>query len=382
MKTSLNLLLLLTVCLTSWSQNRLPISQVDIGYNQNFHGFDLIGSATNKVFIIAEDMHNRSVAPALTLKFLQFLYSHNGIRTLAIEGGTSTAYLINRYLDQPDTTLLREIARHTFFWSKEHFAYYQALAAWNSTLPLDKRIVFEAADIEIKQESVILAVNFVLSENSIPTSLPLLGQFRTIFKEKEAHRKQYLGLNMHYYYNRDRCSALVDQVLADLKINGRNYETFFGEQFDFFKTMMTDLQAHYVFDYRTNAKFKFRDDMMYDKLVDISKRRPEGFLQVVGGKHTQPGASSFRLRHDVTSPFKDRVVIMNLAGRKENGKYRGARVVTRLASQYPELFKHGANVLIQNDGSDALLTSTYFDYTLALPHNEEVQPFPNSYWGK
>jgi hypothetical protein len=380
MKLLLNLALL--VSLHAFSQQHVPAAEIDINYNNNFSGFELINMADDKVFIIAEDVHNRRLAPAMTLKFIQFLYHRQKIRTIAIEGGISTAFLLNTYLESSDTILLRDIARHTFFWSMEHFAYYKALATWNNTLPPDQRIIFESADIEIKQESVILALNIIIGDRSIPATLSKLESFKTIFKEKESHRKQYLALNVRYYYDKKRCSTLVDEVLADLKLNEDAYKTFFGEGYTVFETMMTDLKAQYIFDYKSNAKFMYRDNIIFDKLVAIAKRHPQGFLYVVGAKHTRPGSSSFRVKREVGSPLKDNVLIMNLTGRKTNGKYLGSKVVTKFAAQYPDVFKPDKNMIIENNGSNKLLDNTYFDYTLALTDNSHVSPFSNSYWEK
>lgn len=382
MKQLLNLSLALLVSLPAFSQQQAPAAEIDINYNNNFSGFELINMADDKVFIIAEDVHNRRLAPAMTLKFIQFLYTRQKIRTIAIEGGISTAFLLNTFLESSDTTLLRDIARHTFFWSKEHFAYYKALAAWNNTLPPDQRIIFESADIEIKQESVILALTIIIGDRTIPATLSKLESFKTIFNEKESHRKQYLALNVRYYYDKKRCSSLVDEVLVDLNLNEDAYKTFFGKEYNLFKTMMTDLKAQYIFDYKSNSKFMYRDNIIFDKLVAITKRHPEGFLYVVGQKHTRSGSSSFRLKHEDGSPVKDHVLIMNLTGRKKNGKYLGAKAVTKFAAQYPDVFKPDKNMIIKNNGSNKLLYTSYFDYTLALTDNSHVSPFSNSYWGK
>jgi hypothetical protein len=160
------------------------------------------------------------------------------------------------------------------------------------------------------------------------------------------------------------------------------YQAFFGEQYIFFKTMLTDLKAQYVFDYHTNSKFMYRDDMMFDKLMAIAKQHPEGFLHVVGAKHTRPGSSSYRLKHEEGSPVKDHVLVMNLTGRKASGKYLGAKVVTKFAAQHPNVFKPVKNVLIKNDDSNESLVNSYFDHTLALLDNSHVSPFANSFWGK
>jgi len=365
---------------TAYCQPSPPISAIDIGYNDNFSGFDLLKLRQGHVYIIAEDVHNRQYAPALTLKFMKAL-SAQGIRTLAIEGGASTAFLVNRFLQSQDTTLLRDIARHTFFWSLEHFIFFQALAAWNQTLPGNERIMVESADIEIKQESVLLAVNMLMANRSIPETLSTLATFRSIFNARENHRKQFNALNVQYYYDKKQCQALVDETLLELQSAPDKYRNFFGDHFDFFAIMMKDLRDQYFFNYRRSSKFKFRDDIIFDKLVAVSKRHPEGFLYVVGGKHTMPGASSFRLKHEPQSPFKNNVSLINLTGKMKNGKYLGAKVVTKLSMMYPDIFA-SPNIVICNDGSHPLLDAKYYDYTLALADNEHVRPFPNSFWGK
>ena len=357
-----------------------PVALIDLDYNANFTGFELFNAGNNRAVIIAEDVHNRQAGPALTLKFLQFLNLHNDIRTLCIEGGTSTAYLINLYLESQDTVLLREIVRHTFYWSQEHYQFFIKLATWNKTLPSDKKITVKSADIEIKQESVILAMNILLEGRTIPPKIAKLETFRAVFKDKEGHKNKYQALNVRYYYDKEKCSALVNQILQDINVDDTNYKNFFQERYDLFKTMMKDLQTQYEFNYRSNYKFKFRDDIIYTKLVNLTKTTPEGFLYIVGFKHAREGSSSFRLKFDNTSPVKGQVLIINTTGRKKNGTYMGAKDVTQIATHYPRIFSSG-NVLIKNDGRNQTFTQ-FLDYTLALENNLHVKAFKNSYTGK
>lgn len=371
-------LLTFSLCFFSFyafAQTQSPPVAIDLDYNTNFRGFELFQPGNNRVFIIAEDVHNRIYVPALTLKFLQYLHTHKNIRTLCIEGGTSTAYLINRYLTTQDSTLLREIVRHTFYWSKEHHLFLKNLATWNNSLPASDRITVRSADIEIKQESVILALNLMMKGKKIPPVISSLETFNTLFSEKEKHKEQYQALNVEFYYNKQKSRELVDYILSDIDTNS-GYQNFFGEDFTMFKTMMIDLKSFYKFNYKRDSKFKFRDDIIHEKLIALGNDIPEGFLYVVGARHTRPGSSSFRLRHEDTSPLKNKVVVINTTGKVRKEKYMGAKAVSEISTKYPEVFASNAFIKNENAGGQ------YFDYTLAFNTNRHVAPFANSYTGK
>ena len=370
--------LLLSILLFPAFSYGQKIFTVDLQYNANLDGFDSMDVGGKKVVVVAEDVHNRKYAPVLSFKLLQFLHAKNGVQVLAIEGGTSTAYLLNRYLANQDSVLLREIVRHTFYWSREHYELFVRLAEWNQSLPPEKRVRIESADIEIKQESVVLAMNTLLDARQIPMEINVLQEFRKIFTEKEGHRKRYAALNVEYYYDKKRCSDLVGSVLKDVAVKEAIYRNFFRENFEMFRTMMSDLQVLYVFNYRRESRFNFRDKFIYEKLVTLTKKNPEGFLYVVGARHTSPGASSHLLQYNKASPGFGKVVTINLTGRKSSGKYVGAKTVTRLAKHHPDIFTSSNHVLIQNEMAESAYS---FDYTIAFGDNHHVTPFSNSFTG-
>src|ERR1041385_3495905 len=172
MDKNLVLILLIAVLVTvaCHAQHKSPIAKLNVEYQESFDGFDLLDVTNKNVFIIAEDTHNRISMPRTTLKFLRYLYQVNGTRVLAIEAGTSTAWLINKYLANQDTLLLNDIIRHTFYWGIEHREFLQELAKWNQQLDEDRKIRVVSADIELKQESVVLALNVLMEKRAIPLS--------------------------------------------------------------------------------------------------------------------------------------------------------------------------------------------------------------------
>jgi hypothetical protein len=153
------------------------------------------------------------------------------------------------------------------------------------------------------------------------------------------------------------------------------YQDIFGEDYKLVHRMIKDLSVLYVFDYKRDFKFKYRDEMIYEKLWWLSAAHPEGFLYVVGAKHTQPGNSSSRLNLENNSPFRDQVVFILTTGKKKSGKYEGAKAVTKTSQAYPHVFNSSRPVLIRNPKT----ADHPFHYTLAFATDRHVTPFPNSY---
>jgi hypothetical protein len=373
-------------CILFWNltivhgQTAVTVANLSIAYDQPGGGFDILAMNSKDVVVVGEDTHNRIDMPRATLKLLQYLHKTNNTRVFVIEAGTSTAWLINRFLASQDTLLLRDIARHTFYWGIEHYAFWQELAKWNEQLTVHEKIKVVSADIEIKQESVVLALNILMQEKEIPSSMSGLKTLRGVFEETSIHRNQFNALNVRYYYDKDRCEIAAKQTLADINQRPDEYQAFFGSDLPFVQTMLRDL----VFQYRYNYKdwnFTWRDKIIYQKLLDIHASGLTKFIYVVGSKHTGVGASSYRLAHDATSPFKGRVVLVNITGRKSDGKFEGAKVVTELSRQYPKIFCDGCDVIIRNDGSNELLKN-YPDYTIAFKNNIHVRPFNKTFVGK
>ncbi|MBL0740395.1 hypothetical protein [Chryseolinea lacunae] len=374
--------ILFIACLNSFfvfGQAVAPIAVLNVGYNESSSGLAIFDVGNNNVVIIGEDVHNRIDMPRATLKFLQHLHKLNGTRVLAIEGGTSTAFLVNRYLDTQDTVLLREIVRHTFYWGIEHQQFLKELAQWNEQLSDDQKIKLRSADIEIKQESVVLAINVLLKEQET-TALPSgLRSFREIFEEKSSHRNKFDALNVFYYYDKDKCRKAAEAVLADVAVHPDQYKTIFGPNVGMVKTMMQDLISQYTFNYK-DTHYGYRDAIIYQKLLSLHNDGITKFLYIVGGKHTGQGSSSYRLQHDALSPFHGKVVFINITARKPNGKFQGSKAVSDLSARYPEMFCADCHVLIRNDGSTKLLTQVP-DYTLAFKNTSFVRKFSNTFTG-
>lgn len=356
------------------------IANLNVEYHQPDTGFDILNMKSKDVVIVSENAHNRIDMPRTTLKLLQHLHEVNNTRALVIEAGASTAWLINRFLDTQDTLLLRDIARHTFYWGIEHRELWLELAKWNGQLSADKKIKVFSADIEIKQESVVLALNILMQEKDIEASMSGLKTFRDVFKERSEHRNQFDALNVNYYYDKDRCEIAANQTLKDINDQPNEYMSFFGTDLSFVRIMLQDLLSQYNYNYN-DRKFIWRDKIIYQKLLDIHASGVTKFMYVVGEKHTYKGASSHRLGHEATSPLKGRVVLIKSTGKKSNGTFQEAGELTKLSRLFPEKFCEGCDVIIHNDGTSKLLTQSS-DYTIAFKNNDHVRRFKNTFIGE
>ncbi len=354
-----------------------PIANLNVEYHQPGKGFEILDIESKDVVIVSENAHNRIDMPRTTLKLLQHLHEVNNTRALVIEAGASTAWLINRFLDTQDTLLLRGIARHAFYWGIEHSELWLELAKWNEQLSADKKIKVVSADIEIKQESVVLALNMLMQQKDIDASMSGLKTFRDVFKERSEHRNQFDALNVKYYYDKGRCETAANQTLKDINDRPNHYMSFFETDLPFVRIMLQDLLSQYNYNYN-DRKFIWRDQIIYQKLLDIHASGVTRFIYVVGEKHTYIGASSYRLGHEATSPLKGRVVLIKSTGKKSNGTFQEAGELTKLSRLFPEKFCEECHVIIHNDSSSKPLTQIQ-DYTIAFKNNEHVRKFKKTF---
>jgi len=207
--------------------------------------------------------------------------------------------------------------------------------------------------------------------------MPGLKTFRDVFQERSNHRNQFNGLNVNYYYDKEKCKGAANQTLTDINSRRNEYQSFFGSDLPLVKTMVQDLLSQYEYDYK-DRNFVGRDKIIYQKLVGIHASGVTRFLYVVGEKHTYRGASSYRLEHEATSPFKDRVVLINATGRKSNGKFAEASDLSKLLRLFPGAFCPGCHVIIHNDGTSKPLTQMS-DYTIAFKNDEHVRKFAKTF---
>lgn len=378
--TCICLFVSLLVCGQSTSQ----MVAVSIAQDDDFSGYDLLNEPNKRLFVLGEHWHNIQAVPEANLKLLQYLHRSHGVRVLAIEQGTSAALMVNQYLENGDTTLLRDIARYTMYWAREHWTFFEQLRAFNLKLPAGERIRVHSVDIEYKMEPAVYIINQWLKDKVIPDSLSrTLGEFVRIFEETREHRESYQNLLVHFYYPKDYMAQLVANTLADLQVRPEAYEQVLADRFEDFQEMITDMQHGLLFDY-TNplTNYKYRDTLIEGKFLELADEYPsEGILCVIGMRHMEKRSSIYKLNERSGSPWENQVVKIRLSALYNGGFFSGD--LRRLNFSYPNQLKDQDATLIQHTSTDAPLRSKKgFDYTLFLNRNGQLKPFKKVYRGE
>ncbi len=340
---------------------------------------DLLETVDQQVFVMAEHWHNIRSVPAATLKLLKYLHQHANVRILAIEQGKSAAYLVNKYLDSGDSVVLRQIVRNTMFWGKENYAFFQNLYRFNQTLPKAERVMVRSIDIEYKMESAIFVINELIADKEVPESLThTVGVFQQMFEDTRAHREQYDALAVMYYYDREFVTQLVEYTLVDIGNNTSHYEDFFGTSYDQFATVIKDMSDGLFFDYTNpNTNYKFRDQLIYEKFLDLLRENPKtGMLTVFGLRHATKPSSIHRLSTESQSPIYGKVT--NIRVTALHLKMFKSADLRRINFAFPKVLKTNNATLIKHDPDDPRLKSTKpFEYTLFINDNGSLTPFEN-----
>ena len=302
----------MSFCQLRAQKSNLCTQNLNIGYNQAYEGFHRLDLEGYRLFFLGETQHLLLKTPALTIKLLTYLHQYASTRIWAIEQGHSAAFLINKYLDRPDSALLRQIARNTLFWGKESIEALVQLSIYNRKLPPHQKIIVKGIDVEYKPAPAILMFNMLMAGKPIPESLmPTLGQIRQIFEDTRAHREQYEALMVHFYYDKVKFTDIVSRTYAHWKASPAMYKSYFGHDYHHFEQSLEGLMAGFIrYDYsKPTRKIKARDQFIYDALAKIGEAHPnKGVLCVIGSGHLLRNTSGDWLRRSASSPYQGKTL--------------------------------------------------------------------------
>ncbi|MEQ9403440.1 MAG: erythromycin esterase family protein [Cyclobacteriaceae bacterium] len=374
---SISFIILTTICRAqSVSPNLKTIS---IEKDEDYSGYELIEPGDNQLFVLAERWHNIRLVPRATMKLLKYLHKEANVRVLAIEQGNSAAYMINRYLSNGDTVILRQIARNTMFWGQENWAFFQDLYEFNQSISESERVSVQSIDIEYKMESAIFVINELINNREIPATLiNTVGTFYQLFEDNRFHREQFEGLAIMYYYDKELVTNLVRYTLADMREQKEVYKKYFGDDFNQFATTIKEMDEGLIFDYTNpNTNYKFRDRLIQKKFMDLlTNHSDKGILCVIGMRHATKGSSLFKLNAEAESPVNNKVMNIRICG-LYNKAFRTSDL-KRINFTYPGQLRDNDATLIKHDMSDPTLRSKLLDYTLFINNGESLTPFKNT----
>jgi hypothetical protein len=144
---------------------------LSIAISTDIHGqsgkkIEIIGAPiNNKDIFFVSDVHNHNSDMSFISAMSCYLHEQYGINNVAMEMGRSMAYLMNRYIQDGDST---------YFFYKPNASMVMALERWrsmNGTLPADKKITLYGVDFERMGFAVALQSIFKKYEGSHSTAL-------------------------------------------------------------------------------------------------------------------------------------------------------------------------------------------------------------------
>lgn len=362
-----------------FAQDSDLLKSISIDQDNDFAGYELLDITDQQLFVLAESWHNIQSVPSATLKILQYLHQHGNVRILAIEQGKSVAYMMNKYLETGDTTMLQHITRNTMFWGKENRQFLWQLRRFNESLPASERVLVRSIDIEYKMESAVFVINQFINGKTIPEALrATVGEFERIYEETKSHREQFDGLSIMFYYDQDQMQQLLINTINDLEKNSESYIDFFGDDFTQFATMILEMDDGLNFDYTNpNTNYKFRDRIIYQNFETLVDENPDvGILCVIGQRHAMKGSSISDLNMNEDSPLTSKVMIIRVSALYNKAINSGD--LRRINYNFPKQLKEHQATLIKHAESDPNLRSKKgLDYTLFINASGNLTPYEN-----
>lgn len=136
-------------------------SQLDLSNPSDFSDLELYAPhlESYKVFINGENHTYAKSNAELQLKMIKYLHQRAGVKNLLLELGWSRGYIITKYIQTGDTTLLPAIK--SFSW-KYYADLVEGLKQYNHGLPDSAKITVTGIDVERHYSMVLKALSLVL----------------------------------------------------------------------------------------------------------------------------------------------------------------------------------------------------------------------------
>ncbi len=243
--------------------------------------FQLMDDALDgKVLFLTGENHGKAMNEDLELGFFKYLHQQAGVRYLLVESGYASAALTDRYIQTGEVEYLDKVfveLKGTYSWTKERYAKWQQLRAWNETLPEDERINVIGIDIEHQPRTAVWYLHTLLPEGDAPQEIAAeMGELIASCVDSES-------LESH------EISNLIDRLSSTLQQNRAVYESWLGEKsFDFalvVDNILTLFEAH-----NSGEFMEVREEQIVENFHAVYGRHPGAkFFGQWGGAHIQSG---------------------------------------------------------------------------------------------
>ncbi|GAB4421214.1 MAG: hypothetical protein OHK0039_35710 [Bacteroidia bacterium] len=229
-------------------------------------------------FFFTAEQHWKTVNTRIQLAFLKYLYEKAGVRNLIVEGGYSYGYLIDRYLETGDKRLLRKVLTNIPVCPDDQMAMFEALYAFNQSLPPGERIQVSGIDLEHAPELSIQALYTMMPEGEAsPPVQRMMNQVRDLHESP--------------YFDKRETRQYFRRLNRDLIAREADYRAFWGEDYELVLSMSENVLQGMDFSLIKAVIFKrqwqTREEQMFRNFVLLAPRlRPGNYYAQFGALHT------------------------------------------------------------------------------------------------
>lgn len=153
----------LVFAFTFTQAQEIPRSIIDIEYNDNFDGFELLKPELekNRVFFTGENHAYYESNMMLELKMFKYLHNNDDFNVFLFEFGAGAAWLIQQYVVTGDSSLLKDMQHLPF---SKYDKLFNGLRDYYIELPEDRKFRIEGIDREASYELATNALVRMLPE--------------------------------------------------------------------------------------------------------------------------------------------------------------------------------------------------------------------------
>ncbi|MBI1308148.1 MAG: hypothetical protein GC181_16215 [Bacteroidetes bacterium] len=288
------------------------------------------------VFIIGENHVFMNSNTALWNKMIRYLYQHAGVRTVMIEYGNATAWIIDQYIQTGDSSYMKILDDYAF---EEYANSYRELRKFNETLPDDDKIHVIGVDLERGIYTAVKALSLHLPKDknphdSIELSVEsLIGlaayQDRELFNSDEENASRY-------YFGSYSVTNTLDLIIEDFNHFSSYYQNYLDSNYEFFATTIKALEDvkywHQLGAKNTIQDYVYREKYIYKRFEQEYLKRGGKFFGMFGRCHSTTNLTeengcnwyqfkSFanRVKQSDTLDLKDKLLTIGVLYEMEDG---------------------------------------------------------------
>ncbi|WNJ21485.1 hypothetical protein [Pontibacter sp. G13] len=280
-------------------------------------------------FFFMGEQHWKSINRDLQFSFLTYLYEHAGVRNVILETSYSYGYLINHFLDNGDTTQLRQVVENWAACPVDQYNLWKMVYAFNQTKPKDDQIRVTGIDLEYAPGMTIQVLKMLNPKGISP----------------ESYLTQFDGLAMaqgHLLYSKRELRRLFIKLDKQIEKDPEPFKAHWGDQYPLFKMILQNTLDGY--------NFTLVRAFLFPKVWEEREiRMYRNFLQMtpsmqVGGCFAQFGALHTDLSRSMSWKFPS---IAKRLNESEDSPYEGqvltfSRFIRKFGNQYKQLGEYEA----------------------------------------